>query len=140
MLRVNAFHGRFKRRLIGQRTCEALAVKKLSGVRFGRPGAVPKQVVRRIERQRARGDLLRAIAERLNRDGDRPRKAMPSGTRQPFAASSCALPESLAERGISYESMHSRPTLFAPHAVWCRWVRSASAADISQVRDGCERP
>jgi DNA invertase Pin-like site-specific DNA recombinase len=69
VLLVNAFHGRLERRLIGQRTREVRAVKKLSGVRFGRPGAVPKQVMRRIERQRARGDSLRAILERLNRDG-----------------------------------------------------------------------
>jgi len=58
--------GRFERRLIGQRTKEALAVKKASGVRLGRPPTIPHSVVRRIQRLRARGLSLRAIADELN--------------------------------------------------------------------------
>jgi len=53
---------------IGQRTREALAVKKASGVRLGRPPTVARPVVRRIQRQRARGESVRAIADSLNRD------------------------------------------------------------------------
>jgi DNA invertase Pin-like site-specific DNA recombinase len=59
----------FERRLISQRTKEALAVKKASGVRLGRPPTMPQAVVRRIQRQRARGDSLRRIADDLNEAG-----------------------------------------------------------------------
>jgi hypothetical protein len=44
-------------------------MKKAAGVRLGRPPTVPKAIVRRIQRQRARGDTLRAIADSLNLDG-----------------------------------------------------------------------
>jgi DNA invertase Pin-like site-specific DNA recombinase len=69
MAHVLATFGQFERRLIGQRTREALAIKRASGVRLGRPPTVPQAIVRRIQRQRARGDSLRAIADALNRDG-----------------------------------------------------------------------
>jgi DNA invertase Pin-like site-specific DNA recombinase len=68
MAHVLATFGQFERRLIGQRTKEALAVKKASGVRLGRPPTVPQSVVRRIQRLRARGETLRAIADSLNQD------------------------------------------------------------------------
>jgi DNA invertase Pin-like site-specific DNA recombinase len=55
----------FERRLISQRTKEAPAVKKASGVRLGRPPTMPQAVVRRIHRQRTRGDSLRKIADDL---------------------------------------------------------------------------
>jgi DNA invertase Pin-like site-specific DNA recombinase len=38
-----ATFAQFERRLIGQRTKEALAVKKANGVRLGRPSAVPSR-------------------------------------------------------------------------------------------------
>jgi DNA invertase Pin-like site-specific DNA recombinase len=66
MAHVLATFGQFERRLIGQRTREALAAKKASGVRLGRPPTLPKSVVRRIQRLRARGVSLRAIADELN--------------------------------------------------------------------------
>jgi DNA invertase Pin-like site-specific DNA recombinase len=66
MAHVLATFGQFERRLIGQRTKEALAAKKASGVRLGRPPNVPQSVVRHIQRQRARGDSFRKIAEDLN--------------------------------------------------------------------------
>jgi Recombinase len=69
MAHVLATFGQFERRLIGQRTKEALAVKRASGVRLGRPPKVPQAVVRRIQRQRARGDSFRKIAEDLNEAG-----------------------------------------------------------------------
>lgn len=68
MARVLTTFGQFERRLIGQRTREALAAKKASGVKLGRPPTMPKAIVRRIQRQRARGDSLRAIADTLNSD------------------------------------------------------------------------
>jgi DNA invertase Pin-like site-specific DNA recombinase len=50
MANMFATFAQFERRLIGQRTREALAIKKASGVRLGRPPLVPPSVVRRIER------------------------------------------------------------------------------------------
>jgi DNA invertase Pin-like site-specific DNA recombinase len=69
MAHVLATFGQFERRLISQRTKEALAVKKASGVRLGRPPSLPQPVVRRIQRLRNRGLSLRAIAENLNDAG-----------------------------------------------------------------------
>jgi DNA invertase Pin-like site-specific DNA recombinase len=66
---VLAPFGQFERRLIGQRTREALAVRKANGVRPGRPATVPDTVVRPIQRQRARGESRRAIADGLIADG-----------------------------------------------------------------------
>ena len=68
MANMLATFAQFERRLIGQRTKEALEIKKASGVRLGRPPLVPRSVVRRIQRQRARGETFRAIADSLNRD------------------------------------------------------------------------
>jgi DNA invertase Pin-like site-specific DNA recombinase len=69
MANMLATFSQFERRLISQRTKEALAVKKASGVRLGRPPTMPPAVVRRIQRQRERGDTLRKIADDLNRAG-----------------------------------------------------------------------
>jgi DNA invertase Pin-like site-specific DNA recombinase len=69
MANMLATFAQFERRLISQRTKEALAVKKASGVRLGRPPTMPESVVRRIQRQRARGDSLRTIADDLNEAG-----------------------------------------------------------------------
>ncbi len=66
---VMATFAQFERRLIGQRTKDALAVKKRQGVRLGRPRLVNDQVRERIERERAAGTSLRAIADGLNLDG-----------------------------------------------------------------------
>ena len=69
MVHMLATFAQFERRLISQRTKEALAVKKASGVRLGRPPTLPQAVVRRIQRQRALGDSLRKIADDLNQSG-----------------------------------------------------------------------
>jgi DNA invertase Pin-like site-specific DNA recombinase len=55
-----------ERRFIGQRTKDALAVKKAQGVRLGRRRTMPDKVVRRIQRLRAEGQSYRAIADVLN--------------------------------------------------------------------------
>jgi DNA invertase Pin-like site-specific DNA recombinase len=69
MANVLATFAQFERRLISQRTKEALAIKRAQGVRLGRPRTMPTGVRHRIERERSKGKSLTAIAEGLNRDG-----------------------------------------------------------------------
>jgi len=56
----------FERRLIGQRTKDALAVKKAQGVQLGRPRLLPQEVVDEILRRRTAGDTLKVIADDFN--------------------------------------------------------------------------
>jgi len=69
MAHVAAAFAQFERRLIGQRTRDALAVKRAAGVRLGRPPVLGDDVVGRITTARGAGETLSAIAERLNADG-----------------------------------------------------------------------
>jgi DNA invertase Pin-like site-specific DNA recombinase len=76
MANVMMTFSQLERRLIGERTRDALAARKASGVRLGgrRPGAgrkanVPPQLLGRIRAERERGSSLRAIADRLNAEG-----------------------------------------------------------------------
>jgi DNA invertase Pin-like site-specific DNA recombinase len=66
---VMATFAQFERRLIGQRTKDALAVKKRQGVKLGRPQSIGDNVVKRIRRERKAGKSLRVIANSLNDDG-----------------------------------------------------------------------
>jgi DNA invertase Pin-like site-specific DNA recombinase len=66
MANVMATFAQFERRLIGQRTKDALAVKRNQGVRLGRPQALDQAIVHRIVDQRASGASLREIAAALN--------------------------------------------------------------------------
>jgi len=68
MANVLATFAQFERRLISQRTKDALAVKKAQGVRIGRPVTMPRAVVARMKRDRDNGLTFRAIAEGLNAD------------------------------------------------------------------------
>lgn len=58
-----------ERRLIGQRTRDALAVKRAQGVRLGRPSVLPAPVVARIVAAGATGESLRTIGAALTADG-----------------------------------------------------------------------
>jgi DNA invertase Pin-like site-specific DNA recombinase len=68
MANVLATFSQFERRLIGQRTREALATRKADGVRLGRPRSVPGDVVARVLAERAAGRTLTAIADGLTTD------------------------------------------------------------------------
>jgi DNA invertase Pin-like site-specific DNA recombinase len=75
MANVLATFAQFERRLIGQRTKDAMAAKKAAGSVFGpatwkhRNGVTPDAVAERIRRERKRGATLQAIADGLNSDG-----------------------------------------------------------------------
>jgi DNA invertase Pin-like site-specific DNA recombinase len=73
MANMLASFAEFERSMISQRTKDGLAAKKAAGVRVGRPRGVPERVRARIERERASGRSLRAIADGLNAD------AIPTG-------------------------------------------------------------
>lgn len=68
MANVLATFAQFERRLIGQRTREALAAKRAAGVRLGRPQSLPAAVRARIVTDRKAGRSLAAIADELNAD------------------------------------------------------------------------
>lgn len=63
---VMASAAQWERRIIGQRTKDALAVKKAEGVRLGRPPLPADAISRRVRSMRKRGLTLQAIADRLN--------------------------------------------------------------------------
>ena len=69
MAHVLAAIAQFERRLIGQRTKDALAVRRAQGVRLGRPVMLPAAVVDRIATERRAGRPLAAIADGLRTDG-----------------------------------------------------------------------
>lgn len=69
MANVLATFAQFERRLIGQRTREALAAKRARGERVGRASTLPADVVLRVREAKSQGNSLRAIAAMLNADG-----------------------------------------------------------------------
>lgn len=64
-----AVFSQFERRLISQRTKDALAAKRAEGVKLGRPRELPNAVRRRIAREHGEGRTLTQIAKALNDDG-----------------------------------------------------------------------
>src|SRR5205807_2492288 len=79
MANILAVFAQFERRLISQRTRDALVAKRRAGVTLGRPSVLPGEVVRQIEEWRAAGTTLAAIAERLNADAVQPHTVGSSG-------------------------------------------------------------
>ncbi len=69
MAGVLSVFAQFERRLIGERTKAALAIRKAEGVRLGRPPQLPAAVRRKIRRKRDAGLSFAAIAEALNEAG-----------------------------------------------------------------------
>jgi DNA invertase Pin-like site-specific DNA recombinase len=66
MASVMAVFAQLERRLIGQRTRDALAMKKQQGVRLGRPRSLPSAIVDRVVSARDSGAGWSAIARSLN--------------------------------------------------------------------------
>jgi DNA invertase Pin-like site-specific DNA recombinase len=65
LVSVMAAAAQFERRIIGQRTRDALAQRKAEGVRLGRPSSIPARVVARIVADRSAGTSLPKIADAL---------------------------------------------------------------------------
>lgn len=66
---VMASAAQWERRIIGQRTKDALAVKRSQGVRLGRPPSIPLALAARIRASRADGQSLQGICDALNAEG-----------------------------------------------------------------------
>lgn len=70
MVAVQVVFSQLERRLIGQRTREALAVKRAAGVKLGRPAVVSGELRDRIKRERDEdGRSWSEIARRLTAEG-----------------------------------------------------------------------
>ena len=66
---VLASFAQYERRLISQRTSDALQALRAQGVQLGRPRAVTPAVAKLIGSQRAKGRTYSAIAQALNASG-----------------------------------------------------------------------
>lgn len=67
---VMASAAQWERRIIGQRTRDALAVKRAQGIRLGRPASIAPELAARIQAmRRAERMTLQAICDRLNAEG-----------------------------------------------------------------------
>jgi DNA invertase Pin-like site-specific DNA recombinase len=66
MAAVMSSAAQWERRLIGQRTKDALAEKRAQGTKLGRPPALPHAVVQRVLEARNAGNGWSAIARQLN--------------------------------------------------------------------------
>jgi DNA invertase Pin-like site-specific DNA recombinase len=69
LVNVMASASQFERRIIGQRTKEALAEVKKQGVTLGRPPLIEKETLNLIFHLRSQGKTLLEIAQRLNEKG-----------------------------------------------------------------------
>jgi DNA invertase Pin-like site-specific DNA recombinase len=72
MAGVLAVFAQLERRLIGQRTKEALAKKREAGVRLGRPRAISPEAEARVHELRAKGMSIRHVAAALEAEGYSP--------------------------------------------------------------------
>jgi DNA invertase Pin-like site-specific DNA recombinase len=66
MAQVLAVFAELERRLIGERTKAALAVRRSQGVRLGRPKTLPQELVKRIVDARSEGATWTSISNKLN--------------------------------------------------------------------------
>jgi DNA invertase Pin-like site-specific DNA recombinase len=66
---IIATFAQLERKMIGERTRDALTEKRAAGVKLGRPRLLPDQVRERIVAERQEKRTLRTIADALNDDG-----------------------------------------------------------------------
>jgi DNA invertase Pin-like site-specific DNA recombinase len=66
MAQMVSVFAELERKRIGERTREALQVRREQGVKLGRPASIPASVAKRIVRMRERGMTLQAICNVLN--------------------------------------------------------------------------
>jgi DNA invertase Pin-like site-specific DNA recombinase len=69
MVNVMGSAAQWERRIISQRTKDALAVKRAQGVRLGRPSTLTQELVERIVREHRDGGTYSGIARALTTDG-----------------------------------------------------------------------
>ena len=69
MAQILSVFAELERRLIGERTKAALAVKKAQGMKLGRQRNIPDDVLDRILSLRDKGSTWKAIADEFNSDG-----------------------------------------------------------------------
>lgn len=69
MANMLATFAQFERRLIGQRTKDALAAKRRAGVQLGRRSTLSAATVDRIVGERGAGATLKRVADMLNDEG-----------------------------------------------------------------------
>jgi DNA invertase Pin-like site-specific DNA recombinase len=89
---IIATFAQLERKMIGERTRDALAEKRAAGIKLGRPRILPDDVRARIVRERAEKRTLRTIADALNTDNvptaHGGKRWYPSTVRQVLAARS----------------------------------------------------
>jgi DNA invertase Pin-like site-specific DNA recombinase len=66
MANISASVAEWERRIISQRTKDALAVKRAQGVKLGKPRQLPREIAERIRSERNANRTLQAIADGLN--------------------------------------------------------------------------
>jgi DNA invertase Pin-like site-specific DNA recombinase len=69
MVNVMGSAAQWERRIISQRTKDALAIKRAQGVRLGRPSSLAPELVERIVREHREGATFSAIARTLTEEG-----------------------------------------------------------------------
>lgn len=97
---VMASAAQWERRIISQRTKDALAVKRAAGVHLGRRSTLPVAVGLRISLERRQGKSLRQIAQGLNDDT----VGTGQGGKTWHASSVRSVLSSLEARGLSAKS------------------------------------
>lgn len=105
MANVTATFAQFERRLIGQRTKDALAVKRAEGVRLGRPVQTSYETTELIRNMRAQGQSLRQIASRLDQAG----VPTSQGGKRWYASTVKSLLVSAGESGSSKSASNPAP-------------------------------
>ena len=84
---VMASAAQWERRIIGQRTRDALAVKRAQGLRLGRPREMSTDAIKRIHELRESGLTVAAIARQLDAERcQHPRREVGIPRRQPGAS------------------------------------------------------